>query len=110
MEPREHPVGEAIIREGEDGDTFYVIADGTVEVQVDGVVRRQEGAGEFFGEIALLRDVPRTATVTALTPVTTLELGREDFLSGVGAHVRSASLAEAVVTERLAAPRDGAAR
>jgi MFS family permease len=110
LRERSHPAGEPIVRQGEPGDTFYVIADGTVEVQVDGAVRRQEGAGEFFGEIALLRDVPRTATVTALTPVTTLALDREDFLSGVGAHARSASVAEAVVTERLAAPLGGAGR
>jgi hypothetical protein len=101
LEPRRHAPGEVIVRQGDDGDTFYVIADGTVEVHRDGALRRRQDAGEFFGEIALLRDVPRTATVTALGPVTTLAMQREDFLAGIGAHARSAVAAEAVVTDRL---------
>jgi len=74
-----------------------------VEVYVDGALRREEGAGEYFGEIALLRGGPRTATVRALTPVTALALAREDFLDSIGAHARSTRAAEAVVVERLAA-------
>jgi CRP-like cAMP-binding protein len=67
------------------------------------VLRREEGAGEYFGEIALLRGGTRTATVRALTPVTAIALDREDFLEGIGGHVRSTREAEAIVEERLAA-------
>lgn len=105
LEERRHDEGEVIVRQGDEGHTFYVIADGTVEVRADGELRRRQEPGDFFGEIALLRDVPRTATVTALTPVTTLAMEREDFLAGIGAHVRSAGAAEAVVTDRLGSPR-----
>jgi MFS family permease len=105
LDEREHAPGDAIVRQGDEGQSFYVIASGTVEVHEDGELRRRMGAGEFFGEIALLRDVPRTASVTALTPVTTLAMDREDFLAGIGAHARSAGAAEAVATERLGSPR-----
>jgi CRP-like cAMP-binding protein len=95
--------GTDIIVQGREAEGFYVIEDGTVEVLVDGVLRREEGAGEYFGEIALLRGGPRTATVRAATPVTALALARDDFLDGIGAHVRGTREAEAVVVERLAA-------
>jgi hypothetical protein len=107
LQTREHAPGDVIVRQGDQGDTFYVIADGTVEVRSDGELRRRQGVGEFFGEIALLRDVPRTATVTALGAVTTLGMQREDFLAGIGAHARSAVAAETVVTDRLDAARTG---
>jgi CRP-like cAMP-binding protein len=80
-----------------------VIQEGTVEVYVDDVLRREEGPGEYFGEIALLRGGPRTATVRAATDVTVLALERDDFLEGIGSHARSSREAEAVVVERLAA-------
>jgi MFS family permease len=95
--------GTDIIVQGDEAEGFYVIEDGTVEVYVDGALRREEGAGEYFGEIALLRGGARTATVRAVTPVTALALAREDFLDSIGAHVRSSRAAEAVVVERLAA-------
>ena len=75
--------GSVLITQGEPGDTFYVVADGTVAVDVDGVPRRTQGRGEGFGEIALLRDVPRTATVRAVTPVTLVAVDRDEFLAGV---------------------------
>jgi CRP-like cAMP-binding protein len=105
LEQRAYPPGETIVRQGEAGRTFYVVAAGTAEVHEDGVLVRRIDAGGFFGEIALIRDVPRTATVTAITPVTTLGMDREDFLAGIGAHARSASAAEAVVVDRLGSAR-----
>ena len=61
--------GATLIREGERGREFIVIADGTVRVSKKGKTVRDLGAGDFIGEIALVADVPRTATVTATSPV-----------------------------------------
>jgi MFS family permease len=95
--------GEAIVTQGADAQGFYVIEDGTVEVFVDDTRVREEGRGEYFGEIALLRGGPRTATVRAVTAVSVLALERDDFLETVGSQVRTAREAETVVVERLAA-------
>ena len=106
---RSYSAGDPIVTQGEVGDSFFVIADGEVEVQVDGAVRRSQHAGDFFGEIALLRDVPRTASVSAVGPVSVLVIERDEFLAGVAGHPRSAAEAETVVGHRLvgdrAAPR-----
>ncbi|MEP9361397.1 MFS transporter [Nocardioides sp. CN2-186] len=94
--------GEPVLLEGESSDRFYLILSGSVEVTQDGRLLRVEGPGEFFGEIGLLRDVPRTATVTALETTELLALERDDFLAAVTGHSESASLAEDVVSQRLA--------
>ncbi|MEY2457563.1 MAG: hypothetical protein QOK06_2668 [Acidimicrobiaceae bacterium] len=95
--------GVAIITQGEAGDAFHVIADGSVDVSVDGTYRRTQGPGEYFGEIALLRDVPRTATVTTAEPVSLLTLDRDEFLAGIGSHAHSRREVEGVAETRLAA-------
>lgn len=74
--------GAVVITQGEPGDAFFVIADGVVEIVVDGVRRRFQSVGEHFGELALLRDVARSATVRARTPLTLLAIDRAEFLAG----------------------------
>lgn len=75
--------GQAIISQGEMGDKFYVISSGRVAVEVEGTAGPERVAelssGDYFGEIALLQDVPRTATCRAITHTTVLSLGRADF-------------------------------
>jgi predicted MFS family arabinose efflux permease len=94
--------GEEVIRQGDHGDRFYVIAEGHVTIECDGEPRRVEGPGEFFGEIALLRDTPRTATVHAMEPGLLYALERESFVTSVTGNPRSALAADDVIQERLA--------
>jgi MFS family permease len=102
LAPLRFDTGTEIIRQGDPGDRFYLVAEGEVEVSADGQTVTQLGPGEYFGEIALLRDVPRTATVTAKTPVVLYALEREDFLAAVTGHSSTAKAAEAIVGARLA--------
>jgi CRP-like cAMP-binding protein len=94
--------GTEIVRQGAAGDRFFVIAEGEVEVSADGRELSVHGAGGYFGEIALLRDVPRTATVTARTRVVLYALERDDFLAAVTEYAPSFRAAEGVITARLA--------
>ena len=109
MLPLHVEAGREIVREGEAGDRFYVIASGEVEVVKDGEVINHEGPGEFFGEISLLRDVPRTATVRARTEVELRALERDDFIAAVTGHAASAEAADSVVATRLSSLRPGLA-
>jgi predicted MFS family arabinose efflux permease len=95
------PAGEEIVRQGEQGDLFYIVADGEVDVRVDGRPLEPLRAGEFFGEIALLQDVPRTATVAARTDVDLLTLDRDHFIGAVTGHPESAEAARTVMAGRL---------
>ena len=90
--------GQEVITQGQAGDRFYLIEDGEVEVIEDGVFKRTLTAGDGFGEIALLHDVPRTATVRATAPMRLLALDREDFIEAVTGHRRSRQSAEAVAS------------
>ena len=96
--------GDAVVRRGDPGDRFYVVEDGELEVEAEapGAMRRL-GPGDWFGEIALLRDVPRTATVRAVTAGRLLALDREEFLAAVTGNAASAEAAETVVAARLGA-------
>jgi MFS family permease len=93
--------GDVVVRAGEAGDRFYVVADGELEI-VNGV-HEHAHRGDFFGEIALLRDVPRTATVRATAPSQLYALEREDFLAAVTGHSAVRAAGDAVVDQRLEA-------
>jgi predicted MFS family arabinose efflux permease len=104
-ELRPVPVGAGtmVFRQGDPGDRFYLVASGAVDVEIDGRPQRSLGPGEAFGEIALLRDLPRTATVTAASDTQLYALEREEFVAAVTGHPDSERAAEAVVGERLGA-------
>ena len=75
------PAGQVLTREGAPGSEFFVIVDGSVQIDVHGEVVRTMEAGDFLGEIALVDDGPRTATATTTTPAKLLVLGRREFRS-----------------------------
>ena len=97
------PDGTAVCVEGDLGDLFYMIESGTVDVTIRGNHIRSLGAGDSFGEIALLRDVPRTATVTATSDLVTRVIDRAVFLPAVTGHKEAAGEAEAVISRMLGA-------
>jgi MFS family permease len=96
--------GAVVVREGDAGDRFYIVAEGELDVQQGGARISELTPGGYFGEIALLRDVARTATVTARTDAVLYALDREDFLAAVTGHPQSAEAAETVMSARLAGP------
>ena len=91
-----YPAGATILREGDPGDLFYVVSSGTVTI-----LGKEFGPGEAFGEIALLRDVPRTATATAVTDVSLVTLERGPFVAAVTGHAPSAAEADTLIAARL---------
>jgi predicted MFS family arabinose efflux permease len=103
IEPRQFPAGTVVTREGEPGDHFYLIVEGSATVSVHGTPRPSLRRGDCFGEIALLRDTPRTATVTAEEPLHTLALGREQFLTAVTGNPASKTAADELTAQRLSA-------
>jgi CRP-like cAMP-binding protein len=94
--------GELVIRAGEVGDRFYIVGDGEFDIDANGLHASARRA-DYFGEIALLRDVPRTASVTAVVDSRLYALERDDFLAAVTGHSAAHAAGEAVVDERLSA-------
>ncbi len=94
--------GAVLIREGDLGDRFYVIADGEVDARRGDAFFERLRRSDGFGEIALLRDVPRTATCTAVGSVCLYSLDRDTFLTAVAGHGRSLDAAGRLVNRRLA--------
>jgi MFS family permease len=105
----EVPAGREVIHQGDRGDRFYVIKDGEAEVIGDGRLIRTMGPGDGFGEIALLRDTPRTTTVRARTPLRLYTLDRLDFVSAVSGYQSSGREADTLMLDRLGTfdPRRG---
>jgi MFS family permease len=86
-------IGQMAIKQGDRGDHYFVIDRGRVDVSIDGQHVRELGPGDGFGELALIRDVPRTASVTATTEVELVAFGRQQFLQAVGAYRQSSQAA-----------------
>jgi MFS family permease len=96
------PPAEVVFGQGDPGCAFFVIIGGEAEVIGDGARIRTLAAGDSFGEIALLRDVPRTATVRAHTVLDVFEIDRGAFLDALGDSTTSHAAASAVVARNLA--------
>ncbi len=97
----ETPAGTEVIRQGDIGDRFYVVDAGEFEIVIDGQRIRVQGEGEFFGEIALLQDMPRTATVRALTDGAVWALDQEEFLATLTDLPQAAGAAREISAERM---------
>ncbi len=93
--------GEVVMVEGEPGNRFYVVARGLVEVTLKGGHVADLGRGEGFGEIALLRDVPRTATVTAVEATDLYALEKAPFLIALTGHAPAGAAADEMMARRL---------
>ena len=95
------PAGDTVIRSGEVGNRFYIVGSGELDIDAPGrrVTARR---GDYFGEIALLRDIPRTATVTATTGSVVYALERDDFLAVVTGHSAAHAAGRDVVEARIA--------
>jgi MFS family permease len=92
--------GEVVIHAGDAGDRFYVVGSGGLTIDAGSQVI-DAGPGDFFGEIALLQDVPRTATVRAITDARLYALERADFLAVVTGNSLARSEADAVAVQRV---------
>jgi MFS family permease len=95
------PVGACVFQQGDDGDGFFVIEAGRVDVVQDGRPLTELGPGEGFGEIALLRDCARTASVHAITELTLRKLTRTAFVSAVAGYSSSSDAADTVIAGHL---------
>jgi MFS family permease len=102
LQPVTFGPGETLMRAGDTGDRFLIIDDGTVEVEADGAQPKTMGPGSYCGEIALLRDVPRTATVRTVTDVSAFALSGPAFVAAVTGDREAVRSASRVVEARLA--------
>jgi hypothetical protein len=104
LEPVLLTPGDIVIRQGDPGDAYYAIAAGELDASQDGRWLGRFGRGEGIGEIALLRDIPRTATVAARTAATVYRLDRDPFLTAVLGHAPTQRQAGRIAAARLANP------
>ncbi len=103
LKPIHLPAGAVLIRQGDQGDAYYAVASGELDAVQDGQFLRRVGRGEGVGEIALLRAIPRTASVVAHTAATVYALNRLLFLTAVDSHAATARRADHIADTRLAA-------
>jgi hypothetical protein len=94
--------GQTLFEAGDHGDRFYLLHEGTLEIDLPSETKLEQPPA-YVGEIALLRDIPRTATVRARTDASLWALEREDFLDAVTGHARSRASADEVAVARLGA-------
>jgi hypothetical protein len=99
--PMQFSAGATIIRQGEAGDRFYILDKGEAEAIINGKAVNHMHSGDWFGEIALLRDMPRTATVIAETDTVAFAIEREAFRVAVSGDRHSLAAAQEVIGERL---------
>ncbi len=109
-EPHLVAAGSVVIAQGDIGDSYYLVDEGTAEVTIDGAHVGNLGPGESFGEIALVRDIPRTATVTATSALQLLAVHRDVFLEAVTGHPRSRRTADETVERFLGGRPDTGGR
>ena len=106
--------GEVVVRQGAPADKFFIVVDGELEVVREGAqgsaVVASLKRGQFFGEIAILRDMPRTATVRAVTPATLLTMDRDVFRALVAQSLATTEDFDRVIQQRLAAMDAGPTR
>jgi MFS family permease len=102
LEPIRHDAGTSVIVQGEAGDAYYLVGSGSADVVHDGVTIAEVGAGDGFGEIALLDDRPRTASIVVREALEGYRLPREAFLEAVTGSPLSARAGARLVAERLA--------
>jgi nitroimidazol reductase NimA-like FMN-containing flavoprotein (pyridoxamine 5'-phosphate oxidase superfamily) len=105
LQTMEVDAGEVIVRQGAPADKFFIIVDGEAEVLREGDGEAETlntlGRGDFFGEIAILRDLPRTATVRAVTPVTLLAMERDAFRALVAESLGTTDQFDRVIRDRM---------
>lgn len=98
--------GDVVMAEGDVGDAMYLVGEGTLDVSAKGRHVQTRGAGEYVGEVALLFDTPRTATIVAATPTVLYRLDRDPFLEAITGHPRSTSRAESQARRRMSTVAD----
>jgi MFS family permease len=101
LHPEQVAAGVEIVHEGDPGDQFYLVEAGELEILQGTTVVNRLKAGDHFGEIALLRGTPRSATARAVTPSRLLRLESGDFLAAVTQHPTSSDRLESIVAARL---------
>lgn len=101
LQPVTVAAGGVVIKEGDDGDSYYVVADGELRIWRDGAIVQSVSRGDGFGEIALIRDVPRQATVTATTPALLYSLDKEPFVTAVTGHPSATAATEHIIATHM---------
>jgi CRP-like cAMP-binding protein len=104
LEPFDADAGSAVVRTGDAGECFYLVAHGTLAVQIGGQTVRTLAHGDGFGEVALLREIPRTADVVAVEPSRLYALHKAEFVAAVATHPAAAIEGERIVARLTPEP------